>query len=197
MSLSFHNLIYWKNAMQTVATFLSGLIVLLALYFYSVLEVLSCIAIPSLVITMAMRIIYYILNMIFKENFEHPFKIWLKKDLNLSKDKIELITQRICDGVNATIQYIKRILFVDEFIPSLKALVVLFGCHYVGRKFSGLTLIFLCYIGVFFLPKLLKRYEKELCDKATSFRICYQNLYTRISTIITEKAGKKYANKEN
>ncbi|XP_065681702.1 uncharacterized protein LOC105848480 isoform X2 [Hydra vulgaris] len=164
MSLSFHNLIYWKNAMQTVATFLSGLIVLLALYFYSVLEVLSCIAIPSLVITMAMRIIYYILNMIFKENFEHPFKIWLKKDLNLSKDK---------------------------------ALVVLFGCHYVGRKFSGLTLIFLCYIGVFFLPKLLKRYEKELCDKATSFRICYQNLYTRISTIITEKAGKKYANKEN
>lgn len=69
-----HDILLWKDVRKSAAIFLLSLFILTALSFYSVLTVVTCIAIPFITVMLALRAIWVLKCAFMKEALDNPFQ---------------------------------------------------------------------------------------------------------------------------
>jgi hypothetical protein len=148
------SLIYWRDVKKSGAVFGTGLAILLALSFCSLISVFAYVSLLTLAGTVAFRIYKNIMQAIQKTSDGHPFKDYLQQDLTLSQDRVQQITSVGVSHANAAICELRRLFLVEDLVDSIKFGVLLYCLTYVGALFNGMTLIILSFIGLFTLPKV-------------------------------------------
>jgi len=155
-------IIMWREPRTSGVVLLSLLFVILSLVYYSFIQVLTCIAIPCLLLTITIRSLVAVKCFFLKKPVENPFQFWLSEEWKLSGNRMDTINKYVADCVNRTVQNLQKKLLVDDVFDSFKGLLYLILWYFIGKHLSGMTLLFIGCIGVFSIPKLCEMYRREL-----------------------------------
>jgi len=177
---TFYDILLWKDARKSAAAFILSLFLLTAFSFYSVLTVLTCIAIPFLSVMLTLRAIWVLKCVFMKESLDNPFQSWLAKDIELNEDKITNYNKSLLLFVNKYAIYFRKICLVADLMITAKALGILFLMYYLGNAFSGITLLFAADIIAFTIPKVFQMYQKEIESFKKKLTDKYNDFHSKV-----------------
>eukprot|EP00112_Aurelia_sp_Birch-Aquarium-sp1_P007595 Seg1828.10 transcript_id=Seg1828.10/GoldUCD/mRNA.D3Y31 product=Reticulon-3 protein_id=Seg1828.10/GoldUCD/D3Y31 len=157
-----HDILLWKDVRKSAAIFLLSLFILTALSFYSVLTVVTCIAIPFITVMLALRGIWVLKCAFMKEALDNPFQSWLNTDIELNGERISSYNTELLLFVNDIAISCRKIVLVADMLDTAKALGILFALYYLGKNFCGITLLFTSILIAFTVPKILSMYKEDI-----------------------------------
>jgi hypothetical protein len=156
------SLIYWRDVKKSGAVFGTGLVVLLAISFFSVISVAAYLSLLILVGTVSFRVYKTVLQAIQKTTDGHPFKDYLDIELTLPQEKVQQVATVSVAHINAFLAELRRLFLVEDLVDSIKFGVLLWALTYLGSWFNGITLVVLAYIALFTLPKVYENNKQSI-----------------------------------
>jgi len=155
-------LIYWRDVKKSGVVFGGMMVTLLSLAFFSVLSVLAYLSLAVLTVTLSFRIYKNVLQAVQKSGEGHPFKTYLEMDVNLPSDKVHHVVDIIVSHLNGMIRELRKFFLVEDLIDSVKFGLLLWVFTYIGAWFNGLTLIILCVVTIFTVPKFYETNKTQI-----------------------------------
>ncbi|XP_055004849.1 reticulon-2b [Boleophthalmus pectinirostris] len=155
-------LVYWKKVRKTGIIF-TGLVVSLASMFQlSAITVLSHICLGILCITFTLRLYYKLLELLRWNPGVHPFQSYLDYDSTLTDKETVALVEEVVLLIAFAVTEIKRLLFIENIVDSIKFAVLLYLLTYVGVMTTGLTLVITAVIAMFSFPILYKKQQVRI-----------------------------------
>lgn len=156
------DLVYWKRVRKTGIVF-TGLVVALASMFQlSAITVLSHLCLGVLCVTFPLRLYYKLLELLRWNPGVHPFQSHLDYDSTLTDKETVALVEEVVLLVAFAVTEIKRLLFIESVLDSLKFAALLYLLTYVGVMTTGLTLVITVVIALFSLPILYKKQQVRI-----------------------------------
>ncbi|XP_018406137.1 PREDICTED: reticulon-1 isoform X1 [Cyphomyrmex costatus] len=182
-------LIYWRDPKKSGAVFGTILGVLLSLAYFSLISVLAYVSLTVLSGTILFRIYKTVLQAVQKTSDGHPFKDILDLDLTLPAEKVHEVADVAVAHANAAVTELRRLFLVEDFIDSLKFVVLLWCLTYVGSWFNGMTLIIIGVVALFTLPKVYETNQEQIDQNLALVQTKISEITTKVKAAIP--LGKK------
>ncbi|KAF7205962.1 reticulon-2b isoform X1 [Nothobranchius furzeri] len=162
MATKLMDLVYWRNMRRTGVVFTGLVIGLASLFQLSAITVLSHVLLGIMCITFPVCLYYKLLEVLHWSSGFHPFQSYLDFDSSLTdKDTVVLVEELVLLMAFAVTE-IKRLLFIENIIDSIKFVLLLYLLTYVGIETNGLTLIMSAVIALFSFPLLYKKQQVRI-----------------------------------
>ncbi|XP_049896315.1 reticulon-2b [Epinephelus moara] len=162
MATKLVDLVYWRKLRRTGVVF-TGLVVSLAsLFQLSTITVISHICLGVMCVTFTLRFYYKLLELLRWNPGVHPFQSYLDYDSSLTDKETVVLVEEVVLMIAFAVTELKRLLFIESVIDSIKFVLLLYLLTYVGVETSGLTLIIAAVIAVFSLPMLYKKQQVRI-----------------------------------
>ncbi|KAF0038209.1 hypothetical protein F2P81_008693 [Scophthalmus maximus] len=159
MATKLVDLVYWRSMRWTGVVF-TGLVIGLASQFQlSAITVLSHVCLGVMCVTFPLRLYYKLLELLRWNPGVHPFQSYLDNDSTLTDKETVMLVEEAVLLIAFAVTEIKRLLFIDSMIDSIKFVVLLYLLTYIGVLTNGLTLVITAVIAVFSLPLLYKKQQ--------------------------------------
>ncbi|XP_062289598.1 reticulon-2b [Scomber scombrus] len=157
------DLVYWRKVSKTGVVFTGLVIGLASMFQLSAITVIAHVCLGILCVTLPLRLYYKLLELLrWNPEKEHPFQSYLDHDSSLTdKETVTLVEETVL-LVAFAVTEIKRLLFIDSIIDSIKLVVLLYLLTYVGIVTNGLTLVITGVIVVFSFPLLYKKQQARM-----------------------------------
>ncbi|KAF1378756.1 hypothetical protein PFLUV_G00193810 [Perca fluviatilis] len=162
MATKLVDLVYWRKMRRTGVVFTGLVISLASLFQLSAITVLSHICLGVMSVTFTLRLYYKLLELLRWNPGVHPFQSYLANDSSLTDKETVMLVEEVVLLIAFAFTEIKRLLFIESMIDSLKFVVLLYLLTYVGVVTSGLTLVITAVIVVFSLPLLYKKQQMRI-----------------------------------
>ncbi|XP_019941008.2 reticulon-2b [Paralichthys olivaceus] len=162
MATKLVDLMYWRSVRWTGVVFTGLVISLASLFQLSAITVLSHICLGIMSVTFLIRLYYKLLELMRWNPGVHPFQSYLDYDSTLTDKDTVMLVEEVVLLVAFAVTEIKRLLFIDSVIDSIKFVVLLYLLTYVGVLINGLTLIITAVITVFSLPLFYKKQQVRI-----------------------------------
>eukprot|EP00064_Thunnus_orientalis_P003363 superscaffoldBa00000270_g3372 len=141
-SLFVVDLVYWRKVRKTGVVFTGLVIGLASMFQLSAITVISHICLGVMCVTFPLRLYYKLLELLrWNPRGEHPFQSHLDYDSSLTDKETVMLVEETVLLVAFAVTEIKRLLFIDSMIDSIKFVVLLYLLTYVGIIANGLTLL--------------------------------------------------------
>ncbi|XP_031176337.1 reticulon-2b [Sander lucioperca] len=162
MATKLVDLVYWRKMRRTGVVFTGLVISLASLFQLSAITVLSHICLGVMSVTFTLRLYYKLLELLRWNPGVHPFQSYLDNDSSLTDKETVMLVEEVVLLIAFAFTEIKRLLFIESMIDSIKFVVLLYLLTYVGVLTSGLTLVITAVILVFSLPLLYKKQQMRI-----------------------------------
>ncbi|XP_034746005.1 reticulon-2b [Etheostoma cragini] len=162
MATKLVDLVYWRKMRRTGVVFTGLVISLASLFQLSAITVLSHIGLGVMSVTFILRLYYKLLELLRWNPGVHPFQSYLDNDSSLTDKETVMLVEEVVLLIAFAFTEIKRLLFIESMIDSIKFVVLLYLLTYVGVVTSGLTLLIAAVIAVFSLPLLYKKQQMRM-----------------------------------
>ncbi|XP_018547799.1 reticulon-2b [Lates calcarifer] len=162
MATKLVDLVYWRNMRKTCVVFTGLVVCLVSLFQLSTITVLSHICLGVMCVTFSLRLYYKLLELLRWNPGVHPFQSYLDYDSSLTDKDTVMLVEEVVLLIAFAVTEIKRLLFIDSMIDSIKFVVLLYLLTYVGVLANGLTLIITAVIAIFSLPLLYKKQQVRI-----------------------------------
>uniref|UniRef100_A0A8D0DD67 Reticulon n=1 Tax=Sander lucioperca TaxID=283035 RepID=A0A8D0DD67_SANLU len=173
------DLVYWRKMRRTGVVFTGLVISLASLFQLSAITVLSHICLGVMSVTFTLRLYYKLLELLRWNPGVHPFQSYLDNDSSLTDKETVMLVEEVVLLIAFAFTEIKRLLFIESMIDSIKFVVLLYLLTYVGVLTSGLTLVI---TGEFFIQSFLfchlYDYDSLLFRLICTFLGCLPLLHT-------------------
>jgi hypothetical protein len=162
--------IYWRDVKVSAQIFVIGLVVLFALMHYNVLHV-SCLAIMSvLLVAFVWRVSIMVYQALKKIPIMNPMQPYLDQEIEIPKEEIVRLTKKTLSCLLCLAKHLRRLLFIDDIVESLKFAVKVWLLSYVGAFFSGLTLVTIGFLLIFSVPALYEKNQHQVDTQVAKIR---------------------------
>uniref|UniRef100_A0A667WRY6 Reticulon n=1 Tax=Myripristis murdjan TaxID=586833 RepID=A0A667WRY6_9TELE len=155
----FVDLIYWRNVAKTGVVFTGLVVALASLFQLSAITVLSHLCLGVMCVTFPIRFYYKLLELLRWNPGVHPFQSYLNEDSTLTDKDTVMLVEEVVLLIAFAVTEIKRLLFIESVIDSVKFVALLYLLTYVGSLTNGLTLVIAAVIALFSLPLLYKKQQ--------------------------------------
>uniref|UniRef100_A0A3Q2DI14 Reticulon n=1 Tax=Cyprinodon variegatus TaxID=28743 RepID=A0A3Q2DI14_CYPVA len=162
MCVAVMDLVYWRNMRWTGVVFTGLVMGLASLFQLSAITVLSHVCLGIMCITASLRLYYKLLEVLRWNPGVHPFQSYLDYDSSLTDKETVMLVEEVVLLIAFAVTEIKRLLFIENMIDSVKFVLLLYLLTYVGVATNGLTLIIAAVIAVFSLPLLYKKQQVNM-----------------------------------
>uniref|UniRef100_UPI003AAC763D reticulon-2b n=1 Tax=Centroberyx gerrardi TaxID=166262 RepID=UPI003AAC763D len=156
------DLVYWRNVGKTGVVFTGLVVGLASLFQLSAITVLSHLCLGVMCVTVPLRLYYKLLELLRWNAGTHPFQSYLDEDGSLTDKETVMLVEEVVLLIAFAVTEIKRLLFIDSLIDSIKFVVLLYLLTYVGLLTNGLTLVIAAVIALFSLPLLYKKQQARI-----------------------------------
>uniref|UniRef100_A0A3B3H3P2 Reticulon n=1 Tax=Oryzias latipes TaxID=8090 RepID=A0A3B3H3P2_ORYLA len=177
------DLVYWRSMRRTGVVFTGLVIGLASIFQLSAITVLSHVCLGILCITFPLRLYYKLLELLRWNPGIHPFQSYLDYDVSLTDKDTVMLVEEVVLLVAFAVTEIKRLLFIDNLIDSIKFVLLLYLLTYVGTVTNGLTLMIAAVIGVFSLPLLYKKQQVRIRRMARTFRSLVKKVRNQLDSL--------------
>jgi len=140
---------------------------------------------------LALRLLLTARSAFLRSEFEHPLKSYLSKDIEVSKDKADQLGEKVAEFAVSMTTKLRGLFLVDDLSDSLKLLVGLYVLSYVAQWFSGITLIFMAFIGAFTIPKIYDMYRTEIDSCVGKIKSAVEDATGKITAKVPLTKGKE------
>lgn len=140
---------------------------------------------------LALRLLLTARSAFLRSEFEHPLKSYLSKDIEVSKDKADQLGEKVAEFAVSITTKLRGLFLVDDLSDSLKLLVGLYVLSYVAQWFSGITLIFMAFIGAFTIPKIYDMYKAEIDSCMGKIKSAVEDATGKITAKLPLAKGKE------
>ncbi|XP_001628139.2 reticulon-1-A [Nematostella vectensis] len=181
---TFRDIILWRDVKVTAVVFVSGFVFLVCMTQFSLLSVVTAVAMIALIPMLVIRLLFTARSAFMKTEFQHPLNSYLSKDINVSKDRADLIGERAAGYIVDSTVYVRRLFLVEDLADSIKLLVVLYILSYLAQWFSGITLTFIGFIGLFTVPKAYDMYREEINSAMSTIKVAVDDLLDKINAAV-------------
>lgn len=183
------DILLWRDIKVSAIVFVSGFVLLVCLTQFSVVSVITNIALICLAPMLALRLLLTARSAVSKSEFEHPLKVYLSKDIQVPKEKADLVGEKVAEVTVSITTKLRNLFLVDDLSDSLKLLVVLYILSYIALWFSGITLSFIGFIGAFIVPKIYDMYQTEIDS-------CMRKIKSAVDEVLQKITAKVPATKQ-
>lgn len=176
------DLLLWKDLKLTGAVFGSSFVLLVSIAWFSLLTVVSALALTAMTVVGSYRF-YLALIFRIKGTYDNTFDKLSAQDVSLPKDKVKNLSHLLETDVNRAINKLKSILLWDNITTSGIAFSAFYVVYCIGCWFNTITLLILALVSAFTLPKVYDVYKKPIdqaLEKATSM------IHQTVKQIITK-----------
>lgn len=156
------DLVYWRNLRKTGFVFTGLVVGLASLFQLSTITVLSHLCLATMCVTFPLRLYYKLLEALRWNPGVHPFQSYLDYDSSLTDKETVALVEEVVLLIAFAISEIKRLLFIDSMIDSIKFVVLLYLLSYVGVLTNGLTLVITAVILLFSVPLLYRKQQVRI-----------------------------------
>ncbi|XP_029304183.1 LOW QUALITY PROTEIN: reticulon-2b [Cottoperca gobio] len=156
------DLVYWRKMRRTGVVFTGLVISLASLFQLSAITVISHICLGVMCVTFSLRLYYKLLELLRWNPGVHPFESYLDHDSSLTDKETVMVVEEVVLLIAFAITEIKRLLFIESVIDSIKFVLLLYLLTYVGVLTSGVTLVIAAVIVVFSLPLFYKKQQMRI-----------------------------------
>ncbi|KXJ18080.1 reticulon-1-A [Exaiptasia diaphana] len=195
--VSFRDIILWRDIKVTTIVFVSGFVFLVCLTQFSLLTVLSTTSMIALVPMLVLRLLFSARSAFWKTEFKHPLHSYLNKDINVSKDKADDIGEKAASYFAHYAVCARNLFLVADLADSVKLLIVLYFLSYIASWFSGITITFMAFIGLFTIPKIYDMYKPEINKAMETIRKAIDDLLDKINAAVPVGKPSKDDKKSN
>jgi len=165
------DIIYWNQVPRTAGIFGGVMFLLISLYSYPFLTVLTNFCLAILAVAFLYRIGMTIVNAVQKTSPEHPFQKLLERDLKIPTDKIDSFSRCLADEINCSIKCLQDLFLVKDVFQSLKFGVFLWLLSYVASWISPLCMLTLSVLFAFTVPKLYEEKSTQIDEAIKSVSV--------------------------
>ncbi|XP_054482547.1 reticulon-2b [Anoplopoma fimbria] len=162
MATKLVDLVYWRKLRKTGMVFTGLVISLASLFQLSAITVLSHICLGVMSVTFTLRLYYKLLELLRWNPGVHPFQSYLDHDSSLTDKETVMLVEEVVLLIAFAVTEIKRLIFIESMIDSIKFVLLLCLLTYVGVFTCGLTLVITTVIVVFSLPLLYKKQQMRI-----------------------------------
>ncbi|XP_037323723.2 reticulon-2b isoform X1 [Pungitius pungitius] len=162
MATKLVDLVYWRKMRKTGVVFTGLVISLASMFQLSAITVLSHICLGVMSVTFILRLYYKLLELLRWNSGVHPFQSYLDHDSSLTDKETVMVVEEVVLLIAFAWTEIKRLIFIESMIDSIKFVVLLYLLSYVGVQTSGLTLVITAVIVIFSLPLLYKKQQMRI-----------------------------------
>ncbi|CAI4223418.1 unnamed protein product [Auanema sp. JU1783] len=155
-------LIYWRDPKKSAVALSLVLIAIFVLGKYPILSVLSYSGLAILAATLGFRVFKAVEAQIKKTGGENPFQEYLAKDLTLPQERVHAQVDVLVEHGSCLANQLKKLVFVENIVDSVKFGLLLWSLTYVASWFSGFALIVLSVLGVFSVPIFYETYKEPI-----------------------------------
>ncbi|KAM9788542.1 reticulon-2b [Neosynchiropus ocellatus] len=156
------DLVYWRNLRKTGFVFTGLVVGLASLFQLSTITVLSHLCLAVMCVTFPLRLYYKLLEALRWNPGVHPFQSYLDYDSSLTDKETVAMVEEVVLLIAFAVSEIKRLLFIDSMVDSIKFVVLLYLLTYVGILTNGLTLVMTAVIVVFSVPLLYRKQQVRI-----------------------------------
>ncbi|KAG9265564.1 reticulon-2 [Astyanax mexicanus] len=161
------DLLYWRDVTKTGLVFTGLVVGLASLFQLSAISVLSNLGLGIMFFTLFVRLTYRSMDLVRLNDGTHPFQSYLDEDSTLTDEDTIRVVEKIVLLIATLITELKRLIFIDSTVDSLKFTFLLYLLTYVGLQTNGLTLLISGVICAFSLP-LAYKLQQARVDKIIS-----------------------------
>uniref|UniRef100_A0A8C3G7Z1 Reticulon n=1 Tax=Cyclopterus lumpus TaxID=8103 RepID=A0A8C3G7Z1_CYCLU len=148
-----------KMKTNTCVVFTGLVISLASLFQLSAITVLSHLCLGVMCVTFTLRLYYKLLELLRWNPGVHPFQSYLDHDSSLTDKETVMLVEEVVLLIAFAVTEIKRLIFIESMIDSIKFVGLLYLLSYVGVLTSGLTLVITAVIVAFSLPLLYRKQQ--------------------------------------
>ncbi|XP_073334862.1 reticulon-2b [Pagrus major] len=156
------DLVYWRSVRRTGIVFTGLVIGLASVFQLSAITVLAHICLGAMCVTFPLRLYYKLLELLRWNPGVHPFQSFLDNDSSLTDKETVMLVEEVVLLIAFAVTEIKRLIFIDSIIDSIKFVVLLYLLTYVGILTTGLTLVITAVITIFSIPLLYKKQQVRI-----------------------------------
>ncbi|XP_012722606.1 reticulon-2b [Fundulus heteroclitus] len=187
MASKLMDLVYWRNMRWTGMVFTGLVMGLASLFQLSAITVLSHVCLGIMSVTATLRLYYKLLEVLRWNPGVHPFQSYLDYDSSLTDKETVMLVEEVVLLIAFAVTEIKRLLFIENMIDSIKFVLLLYLLTYVGIATNGLTLIIAAVIAVFSLPLFYKKQQvriRKLVRALRAFVKKIKNLFNSLYQMV-------------
>ncbi|EGT39270.1 hypothetical protein CAEBREN_22282 [Caenorhabditis brenneri] len=148
------DVIYWRDPKKSGIVFVLAVLALYILAKYPILTVITYSLLLALGAAAGFRVFKKVESQIKKTNTENPFSEILAQDLSLPQEKVHAQADVFVEHATCIANTLKKLVFVESPLESIKFGLVLWSLTYVASWFSGFTMALIAILGAFSIPKI-------------------------------------------
>jgi len=190
--MSLASVVYWEDPVLSGALFGSVLVTLVSLSYYSLITVVSYLALTLLALVILVKIYSYVMVMLKKaEPGCDPLDMIAGMPITIPTETISELSPAVADSINCTVSELRRLLLVENMVDTIKFGLSLWLLTYVGSWFNALTLIILAWIVAFTLPKVYLNNQAPIDEALAKVMAQVDEVKGKVMALIPNKSAEK------
>jgi len=190
--MSLTSLVHWENPILSGGLFGSVLVTLVSLCYYSLLYVVSNLALLLLVGVGAVKIYTKVMVMLGKATAgSDPLEQVANMSVLIPTENIEQISACVAEKLNAAVAELRRLFLVENMIDTIKFGLSLWCLTYIGSWFNAMTLVILAWIAAFSLPKVYIMNQDKVDEVIGKVKVQVDEVKGKVMAMIPVKSEKK------
>jgi len=190
--MSIASVVYWEDPVLSGALFGSVLVTLVSLSYYSLITVLSYLALTLLALVILVKIYSYVMVMLKKaEPGCDPLDMIAAMPITIPTQTISDLSPAVADSINSTVSELRRLLLVENMVDTIKFGLSLWLLTYVGSWFNAMTLVILGWIVAFTLPKVYLNNQAPIDEVLAKVMAQVEEVKGKVMALIPNKSAEK------
>ncbi|XP_072483862.1 reticulon-2 isoform X1 [Notamacropus eugenii] len=155
-------LLYWRDTRTSGVVFTGIMVSLLCLLHFSIVSVVSHLALAVLAFTISLRVYHKALQAVHRGDGANPFQAYLDVDLSMGREQAARYAEQIAARAVSGATLLRHLFLVEDLVDSLKLALLFYILTFVGAVFNGLTLLILGVISAFTFPLLYRQHQAQI-----------------------------------
>lgn len=178
----FWDLMMWRHIKDSAFIFGSGLTLLIALTYFSIISVFAYASFGVIILT---GTLVFGRQLVFsfqqRTDVPHPFQHILDCSSVISPEYVHQQVDNILHPFNRSLTRMRNLYLADSLAETLKMAFYMYLLTYIGAWFNLMTLVIMGWVGAFTIPKIYTMYRRQIDGVLNMFMGYFRQIRDRIS----------------
>ena len=177
------SILRWSHPQLSSLLLVSGFVFLVSLIKFSLISVMAHFALTALMLGVGSRIYVHLMGFL-KKNCRDPLDLVRDIEVTIPSEKVESFVSTSAENVNNLALKMKDLILLENYIETLKFVVLLYIITFIGAVFNTLTLIILSWVGIFLFPTIYDQNQEQFDAMAAQLVSKYQDIDAKINSFL-------------
>ena len=119
-----------------------------------------------------------------KKPCSDPLDLVRDIEVTLPSEKVDSFVSTTAENVNNLALKTKSLILFENYIDTLKFIILLYIITFIGAVFNTLTLLVLSWVGAFLFPTIYDQNQDQFDAMAAQFVVKYQGIDAKINSLL-------------